>query len=90
MQKVFVFCVCLFLFSDIKSDSLYDSLGNYLGKTEDNGSMFDSLGGYQGRVDSNGSIYNSISGRLKTMDTLMIHLVDTKEELMDMEICMIH
>ena len=57
MQKVFVFCVCLFLFSDIKSDSLYDSLGNYLGKTEDNGSMFDSLGGYQGRVDSNGSIY---------------------------------
>ncbi len=44
MQKVFVFCVCLFLFSEIKSDSLYDSLGNYLGKTEDNGSMFDSLG----------------------------------------------
>ena len=52
-----IFCVCLFLFSDIKSDSLYDSLGNYL---EDNGSMFDSLGGYQGRVDSNGSIYNSL------------------------------
>ena len=43
MQKVFIFCACLFLFSDIKSDSLYDSLGNYLGKTEDNGSMFDSL-----------------------------------------------
>ena len=43
MQKIFIFCVCLFLFSDIKSDSLYDSLGNYLGKTEDNGRMFDSL-----------------------------------------------
>ena len=54
--------------------------------------MFDSLG-YQGRVDSNGSIYNSLGnylGRLKTMGTLMTHLVDTKEELMDMEICMIH
>ena len=61
MQGIYVL-VCLF--SDIKSDSLYDSLGNYLGKTEDNGSMFDSLGGYQGRVDSNGSIYNSLGNYL--------------------------
>ena len=59
MKKVFVFWVCLFLFSDIKSDSLYDSLENYLERLVDNGRMFDSLGGYQGRVDSNGSIYNS-------------------------------
>ena len=59
MQKLFIFCLGLFLFSDLKSDSLYDSLGNYLGKTEDNGSMFDSLGGYQGRVDSNNK-WNSI------------------------------
>ena len=64
MQKVFIFCVSLFLFSNINSDSLYKSLGYHHREIKDNGRIFDSLGSYRGRVESNGSIYNSLGNYL--------------------------
>ena len=47
MQKVFIFCVSLFFFSNINSDSLYKSLGYHHREIKDNGRIFDSLGSYQ-------------------------------------------
>ena len=55
-----LFFISIFIFYDIKADTIYDPLGKYLGKIEDNGSTYNSLGSYKGRVESNGGIYNSM------------------------------
>ena len=55
MHNLFFFLIIFILF-DTKADSLYEPLGDYLGKIEDNGSMYDSMGSYKGIVESNGGI----------------------------------
>ena len=55
-----LFLISIFIFYDIQADTLYDPLGKYLGKIEDNGGTYNSLGIYKGRVESNGGIYLSL------------------------------
>ena len=41
MHKL-LFFISIFIFNDIKADTIYDPLGKYLGKIEDNGSTYNS------------------------------------------------
>ena len=64
-----LFFISIFIFDDIKADTLNDPLRKYLGKIQDNSSTYNSLGSYKGRVESNGGIYNSLGKYLGKIET---------------------